>query len=328
MITMDEMQRLLFSGGDVVGPDGKKIGGFGQLFLDAATGQPAWATVTTGLFGSGESFVPLTGAEMRGDDLAVAFDKGQVKHAPRTEGTAGHLSPDEERALYRHYGLLHDDDDTTDDRRSDDTTVQGHDDDGTGTQFLEPPIRPIGTPAAPPGVSPLAPPGTQSATTGSADLGPGDRSRTDDEPRSLDQPAIAPGATPTAEGMVLRAEQAKVVGTEHVPTERVRMRRYTVTEEKQVTVPVTREEFRLEDEPTDATGGAAIDDPARHRAGDPADRPFDSAEHPVDGSADPASGSADHPHGRHVLDADHDVATQRPDGPDGVRDADGRGTGR
>src|SRR3712207_8238888 len=41
--------------------------------------------------------------------------------------------------------------------------------------------------------------------------------------------------------VVLSAEQARVVGTERVPTERVRMRRYVVTEQKQITVPRSEE---------------------------------------------------------------------------------------
>lgn len=297
MITMDEMQRLLFSGGDVVGPDGKKIGGFGQLFLDAATGRPAWVTVTTGLFGSGESFVPLVGASMQGEDLAVAYDKGQVRHAPRIEGAEGHLSPDEERALYQHFGLLPDDDATTDGATTDDATDDParHDevragapdgpdadldrrageaagpggDDGTEPVFLAPPIRPIGTPAAPPGVSPLEPPGTPSATMGSADLGPGDR-RGEAEPssdelaRGGDGTGVADAATTSeADPRVLRAERARVVGTETVPTERARMRRYTVTEESPGPVA---------DDPTVRPHGRHRLDPDGRRGPDGTDR--------------------------------------------------------
>ncbi|MBK7723303.1 MAG: PRC and DUF2382 domain-containing protein [Austwickia sp.] len=48
---------------------------------------------------------------------------------------------------------------------------------------------------------------------------------------------------------VVRHEEELRVGTERVATGRVRLRKYVVTEEKTVTVPVQREEVRLETEP-------------------------------------------------------------------------------
>ena len=317
MITVDEMQRLLFTGGDVVDPDGRKIGSVGQLFLDADSGEPAWVTVTTGLFGTGESFVPLDGATLHGDDLQVAYDKGLVKHAPRIEGTGGALSPAEERELYRHYGLLHDDGGPADrdvdagthptvDRPADEAVggpVDRPGDDDADPHFLPPPIRPIGTPAAPPGVSPLEPPGTPSATHGSVDLDSGAHAA--GEPGSTREPVAAGAGRPherdavegsgqvaTAhldelrdggrdEGMVLRGEHAKVIGTEKVPTERVRLRRYTVTEQREITVPVTREEVRIEYDPAEG-GGEPLEAPGdapgrghgRHRRDPDDDRPL------------------------------------------------------
>lgn len=55
-----------------------------------------------------------------------------------------------------------------------------------------------------------------------------------------------------------RSEEQLRVGTEQVETGKVRLRKYTVTEEQQVTVPVTHEEVRLEREPiTDSRPGDA-----------------------------------------------------------------------
>jgi stress response protein YsnF len=49
------------------------------------------------------------------------------------------------------------------------------------------------------------------------------------------------------------------VSTERVPVRRVRVVKYVVTEEVQVTVPIRREEIRIEEVPLDAGDGAALD---------------------------------------------------------------------
>lgn len=60
-----------------------------------------------------------------------------------------------------------------------------------------------------------------------------------------------------------RSEERLNVGTERVETGRARLRKYVVTEQQQVEVPVTREEVRVEREPiTDANRDAALDGPA------------------------------------------------------------------
>ena len=64
------------AGRDVYGADGEKIGTARQVYTDDQTGEPAWATVRTGLLGLKESFVPLTDAEMSGDRLTVPYTKG------------------------------------------------------------------------------------------------------------------------------------------------------------------------------------------------------------------------------------------------------------
>ena len=103
-LTTDQLQGLLGRSGKVVGPDGAKIGGIGQVYLDDETGAPEWVTVTTGLFGTSESLVPLRGARTSGDDIAVDYDKDTVKNAPRVDAN-GHLSPQDEEQLYAYYGL-------------------------------------------------------------------------------------------------------------------------------------------------------------------------------------------------------------------------------
>ena len=56
-----------------------------------------------------------------------------------------------------------------------------------------------------------------------------------------------------------RSEEHLNVGTEQVEAGRARLRKYVVTEQQTVQVPVTREEVRVEREPiTDANRGEAL----------------------------------------------------------------------
>ena len=184
MITTDQVHQLVSGGGTVVGPDGAKIGAAGQVYLDDETGQPEWVTVTTGMFGTAESFVPLAQASVEGNRIQVPYGKDEVKDAPRVDQDAdGHLTPDEEAELYRYYGL------------SDSSyAATGHDTSG---------------------------PNTDDAMT--------------------------------------RSEERLRVGTEQREAGRARLRKYVVTENVTTTVPVRREEVRVEREPiTDANRDAAM----------------------------------------------------------------------
>jgi uncharacterized protein (TIGR02271 family) len=106
---LDQGQIDQVAGSDAYGSDGNKIGSVGQVYLDDQTGQPAWVTVNTGLFGMNESFIPLSDASFSGERLTVPFDKDKVKGAPSV-ASDGHLSPDEERELYSYYGVGYSDD--------------------------------------------------------------------------------------------------------------------------------------------------------------------------------------------------------------------------
>lgn len=179
----------------VVDPDGNKIGKVGNVYLADATHQPEWITVKTGLFGTKESFVPLSGARTDKDGIHVQVDKDSVSEAPRIDAD-GHLSPEESTQLYQHYGL------------------------------------PV------PRTSP------DGRTDGRTDRGPaamGGRGKRDDR------------------ASMTRSEERLNVGTEQVETGHVRLRKYVVTEEQQVTVPVRHEEVRIEREPIkDGQRGAEI----------------------------------------------------------------------
>lgn len=207
MITTDQAHQLLEGGGNVVGTNGDKIGSIGQVFLDDQSGQPEWVTAKTGLFGNGESFVPLHQAESDGRDVRVPYSKDQVKDAPRVSDSDGHLSEDEETTLFRHYGLADGTPTGTPDRDSRDSR-----DSRVGQTT-----------------------GTESGTVGRDTSGP------------------------TTDSAMTRSEEQLHVGTEKVATGKARLRKYVVTENVTKTVPVTREEVRLEREPiTDANAGDAL----------------------------------------------------------------------
>jgi stress response protein YsnF len=102
MMNETEMRDVI--GATAYGSDGEKIGKVGQLFLDDETGEPEFVTVNTGFFGTSESFVPVTDAEMSSDRLTVPYTKDHVKDAPNVDVDGGHLDPSEEQRLYAHYG--------------------------------------------------------------------------------------------------------------------------------------------------------------------------------------------------------------------------------
>jgi uncharacterized protein (TIGR02271 family) len=130
---LDQGQIDQVAGSDAYGSDGSKIGSVGQVYLDDQTGQPAWVTVNTGLFGTNESFIPLSQASFSGDRLTVPYDKNKVKGAPNVAAD-GHLSPDEERELYAYYGVGYTDTDHDDTTTGYDTTTTGYD---TTTEYTD-----------------------------------------------------------------------------------------------------------------------------------------------------------------------------------------------
>jgi uncharacterized protein (TIGR02271 family) len=222
MITKENIDRLANNGSNVLDSEGNKIGSIGQLYLDDRTEDPSWATVKTGLFGTSESFVPLAEATVDGDDIRVPYTKDQVKDAPRLDPD-GHLSETEEDRLFEHYGL-------------------GANGAYTGTAGM-------GTDSYT---------GTTGTAAGTSPVGAGD----------YDDAAGARGAVghdtsgPTTDDAMTRSEEQLHVGTESRETGRARLRKYIVTENVTQTVPVSREEVRIEREPiTDANAGDALSGP-------------------------------------------------------------------
>ncbi|MGY1793606.1 PRC and DUF2382 domain-containing protein [Geodermatophilus sp. SYSU D00525] len=222
-------------GSTVQGPDGEKIGTVESFFVDDRTGAPTWVAVSTGLFGTRHSIVPATQAAFVDGVLSVPVHKDAVRSAPHLGGD--HLGPEEEAALRQHYGL---------------------------TAGAAPGV-PAGQPWAPTGTGP-APAGAAPATDVPA---PG-AAVTDTPTRPVPPPATTTRTTteqaaaplppehtprhaaPTTDGAMTRSEEQLRVAIEQVATTRVRLVKYVVTEEVQVTVPIRREEIRVEHVPLDA----------------------------------------------------------------------------
>jgi uncharacterized protein (TIGR02271 family) len=219
MLMRDNIEQLLNKGGNVIGSDGDKIGSIGQLYADDDTGEPTWVTVKTGLFGTSQSFVPVEGARVDGDDLVVPYTKDHVKDAPRVESD-GHLEPEEEDRLYAHY-----------DRETRTYSEARTDASAAAADFR-----------------------------GDADLNAGAGAQ-----RASDSAAGTVGrdtSGPTTDDAMTRSEERLNVGTEKQATGRVRLRKYVTTENVTKTIPVEREEVRLEREPiTDENRGAAMAGP-------------------------------------------------------------------
>jgi sporulation protein YlmC with PRC-barrel domain len=87
---------LSLRGQDLYGSDGEKLGTIEEIYLDTDTDQPEWALIATGMFGTKQSFVPLSGLSQDGDTATVPYDKATVKDAPKVDPD-GRLSEEEER---------------------------------------------------------------------------------------------------------------------------------------------------------------------------------------------------------------------------------------
>ncbi len=105
MLTFEQLRAMMEAGATVVGTGGDRIGQVADIYVDDQTREPSWVTVRMGLFGTAETFVPLTGeATVQGEEIHVPYDRDTVKDAPRVE-PEGQFSPQEEMELYRYYGL-------------------------------------------------------------------------------------------------------------------------------------------------------------------------------------------------------------------------------
>ena len=106
MTSTDDLQNM--EGRTAVDTDGAKLGKIGQVYVDDQTSQPLWVTISTGMFGTKESFAPLYGSRADGDNLRLAVTKDMVKDAPGVDAD-GPIGDSESEALYEYYAGYHGD---------------------------------------------------------------------------------------------------------------------------------------------------------------------------------------------------------------------------
>ncbi len=224
MISTEQLTSL--AGKTMHGENGEKIGKIVDVYESTDTDSSTFVTVATGLFGTSSSFVPLTRASLRDDDVVVPYDKALVKNAPRVAADE-ELTAEEEQRLYRHYQLSNDTSTSSDTDRSPAATV------GAGAPVTA-------------GMS-----GRQDAD--------GNGVFDDVERRAVGHDTSGP----TTDEAMTRTEERLRVGAERREAGRARLRKRIVTETQTRTVPVSHEEVRVEREPlTDANAAQAYDGPA------------------------------------------------------------------
>jgi uncharacterized protein (TIGR02271 family) len=242
-----------WQGRTLVDRDGNRIGTIDAIYLDDQTGQPEWALVNTGLFGTKSSFVPLAQATQTGDDVGVPYDKQLVKDAPRVDPD-GHLSEAEERQLWRHYGL---DYDRTTRRRATGRGAVGRDTSGPTTDEAmtrsEEELR-VGTTQRQRGRVRLRKYVTTEHVQQTVPVRR-EKARVEREPitdANLGAVTSGPDISEEEHEVILREEEP-VVEKRVVPRERVRLDKDTVTSEERVDEQVRKEQIEVQDE--NGTGG-------------------------------------------------------------------------
>ncbi len=260
------------TGSTAIGSDGEKIGKVGQVYLNDDTGQPEWVTVSTGLFGSRESFAPLYNAQPGAGEVRLAVTKQQVKDAPNID-TDGHIGDSEMNALYQHYAdYLNPSDSPARTGQADEGTYRTGAA-GTGTEYAGT----AGTEYAGQGRDTSGPTtddamtrseerlhvGTESAPAGRARLRKyvvtenvtqtvpvsHEEVRVEREPiteANRDAAVDGPDISEEEHEVTLNAERP-VVEKEAVPVERVRLGTETVTEEHEVSEQVRKEQIEEPD---------------------------------------------------------------------------------
>ena len=191
--------------------NGDKLGDVKQVFTNDATGEPDFIEVAHGLFGMGSSLVPLRGYRLDEEGLHLAFEKDRIKDAPDL-ADEGHLTPEDQDTLYRHYG------------------VGSLADGAAPIEDQAPRTAPESdVPAAAP-VAPVADEEVHEEDRAAESRHPADQEPIHDEP---DQ------------GEIIRSEEQLNVAKERVATGEAQLRKTVVTETETVEVPVEREEVRV-----------------------------------------------------------------------------------
>ena len=254
MINTNDINTLFAGKSTVHSSDGAKVGSIGQIYLDDESGNPSFATVKTGMFGTSETFVPLAEASLDGTDLRIPYTKDQVKDAPRVEAD-GSITPEEEDALYRHYNLGGtgtktselQDRDAVSGRETTDRKTVGHDTSGpttddamtrseerlnVGTEKVEAGRARLRKHVVTENVTTTVPVSREEIVL--------EREPITDANRG--DALAGPELSEEEHEVILHAERP-VVSKETVPVERVRLGKETITDEKTVTEEVRKEQI-------------------------------------------------------------------------------------
>jgi uncharacterized protein (TIGR02271 family) len=242
MQTMTRQDLNAMVGRTLVGAGGEKIGKISDVYVDQRSRQPEWLSVTTGMFGSKVSFVPLAGVRRGGNNQYQAtFDKDLVKDAPRAESD-GHLTEAEEDRLYRHYGIAAPSysqaPPQTRERRpagTDDAMTRSEEELRIGTATEERGRARLRKWVDTEHVSETVPVSHDEVRVVREPINEANRDR------ALAGPDIAEGT----HEMVLNEERV-VVGKETIPRERVRLEKETVTEERPIEADLRKERIEVE----------------------------------------------------------------------------------
>ena len=234
MTTTEELQDM--EGQTAVDMNGAKLGKIGQIYVDDQTGQPLWVTITTGMFGTKQSFAPLHGSRPDGGDLHLAVTKDMVTDAPGVEAD-GHIEDSENEALYTYYdGYLGGRD-----------GIQGHDTSGPATDDAmtrsEERLH-VGTEQADAGRARLRKYVVTENVTQTVPVSH-EEVRLEREPvTDANRGAAVSGSDISEEEheVTLRAERP-AVNKETVPVERVRLGTETVTEDHEVSETLRKEQI-------------------------------------------------------------------------------------
>ena len=224
--------------------NGDKVGSVQDVYVNDTSGQPDFISVNHGLFGTGTSIVPLRGHSLRDGDLHLAFPKDRIEDAPDLDDN-GHLTTNDQDALYRHYALTEVQDVTTYE-----TGAPADGAAGAGAGYGEDAAGAgAGVPAA--GVGAAA----AGVGAGAAGLGAADAGYADGVAGTAGTADAGVAGTDSDE--LIRSEEQLNVSKDRVESGEVHLRKYVVTETETVEVPVEREEVRIVREPITEADRAA-----------------------------------------------------------------------
>jgi uncharacterized protein (TIGR02271 family) len=256
MVDVDTVRS--WQGRTMVDRDGDRIGEIDAIYVDDQTGEPEWALINTGFFGSRSTFVPIAQATARGDQVQVPYEKQLVKDAPNMDPD-GHLSEQEEHELWRHYGLEYGgyaaagttgDTDTARATTYEDRDTVGRDVSGPTTDDAmtrsEEELQ-VGTQTRERGRARLRKQVTTEQQTVTVPV-QREEVRVEREPISdanLDAATSGPAISEEEHEVTLHEEEP-VVDKRAVPKERVRLDTETVTDERQVSEEVRKEQVEVE----------------------------------------------------------------------------------